>query len=358
MAEEKSLVRKRRLARFAAGGPIALILAFAIAVSVGACAPTRHYQSLFAPAYNAMPAFHPGTDTFVTFDGAPLGLSVWHAEGGPPEIVVVGLHGMGDYANTFHLAAPFWAKHGVTTYAYDQRAHGRSPERGVWPKTELLLNDLRTAVDVARTRHPEATLAVVGVSMGGAVAMSAFGSDDPPAADRLILSGPGLRGWGALPFAYKASLWMSTTVRPRWVVRPPKRVARSIMPSDNIEMLRALGADPWVLRDYRIDAVYGVVSLMELAHKSAPKLPADTLVLYGAKDQVIPPAGVARTASKLPDHVRTAYYAEGYHMLLRDLQADRVWSDILSFVKRPEAPLPSKPPALPWGGSATSSPDG
>ncbi len=294
------------------------------------------------------PMFDPARETFVSFDGAPLGLTVWEAEGRPPEIVVIGLHGMNDWANAFYMAAPFWARHGVTTYAYDQRGFGRSPGRGIWPEQELLREDLRTAVSLARARHPEAVLAVVGISMGGAVAMSTFGAPDAPEIDRLVLSAPGLRGWGALPLSYRASLWISARVRPGWIVRPPRRFVR-IEPTDNSDMLREIWSSPMMLRDNRIDQVHGVVSLMETAHQRAPDLPADrTLLAYGANDHVIPPGGVQRTSRRLPDGVRTVHYPDGYHMLLRDLQAETVWTDYLAFFRNPDAPLPSGAGPLPW----------
>lgn len=56
---------------------------------------------------------------------------------------------------------------------------------------------------------------------------------------------------------------------------------------------------------------------------------------------MIPKNGVKRTAKVLPEHVRTAYYQDGYHMLLRDLQAEIVFEDVLAFLKDPEASLPS-----------------
>ncbi|WOR13672.1 alpha/beta fold hydrolase [Hyphomonas sp. FCG-A18] len=126
-----------------------------------------------------MPRFEPENDRFISFDGAELGLTVWEPDV-EPEIVIVGLHGMNDYAHAFHMAAPYWAERGVKTYAYDQRGFGRSPGRGDWPDEELMREDLRTAVRIARAEYPGATLAVVGISMGGAVTMSAFGSERPP----------------------------------------------------------------------------------------------------------------------------------------------------------------------------------
>lgn len=286
----------------------------------------------------------------IAHDGAVLGLTVWPAIGeAPPTNVVVAVHGMNDYANAFHMAAPYWAARGVTTYAYDQRGFGRSVGRGVWPDQELMQEDLRTAVALARQAYPEATISVVGVSMGAAVAIAAFGSDRPPQADRLIASGPGLRGWGAMNPVYRASLWVSAHTRPSWIVKPPRRFVH-IEPSDNIEMLRRTWSDPLMTYENRIDQVYGVVGLMETAHTRVPNLPANLPVLmsYGANDFVIPPAGVKRTARTLPSHVRTVFYDKGYHMLLRDLQAETVFADYLSFITAPDESLPSGAPAWPW----------
>lgn len=294
-----------------------------------------------------MPRFEVENDRFVSFDGAELGLTVWGSQIENPEYVIVGVHGMNDYANAFHMAAPYWADHGVRTYAYDQRGFGRSPGRGFWPNEDAMREDLRTAVKVARERHPDAVLAIVGISMGGAVAMSTFGRYGVPEVDRLILSGPGLRGWGAIPLYQAAALHVSARVRPGWVVVPPKGLVK-IEPSDNIEMLRRTWSDPLMLRDNRIDQVYGLVTLMENAHKAASSLPGNTLLLYGARDIVVPEKGVRRTSKKLPDHVRTAYYDEGYHMLMRDLQAENVWKDVLAFLESPSNEMPSGAGPLPW----------
>ena len=78
------------------------------------------------------PMLEPENNRLITFDGAELGLTVWDTEA-EPDIVIVGVHGMNDYANAFHMAAPYWAARGVKTYAYDQRGFGRSFGRGEWP---------------------------------------------------------------------------------------------------------------------------------------------------------------------------------------------------------------------------------
>lgn len=317
-------------------------MAAALSVAVAACA-TPVTQGALSPSAQVSPAFLPERNQFISQDGARLGLTVWPAEGtDTPEYVVVGVHGMNDYANAFHMAAPYWARHGVTTYAYDQRGFGRSPNKGIWPEEELMREDLRTAVDVARARHPDAIITVVGISMGGSVTMTAFGSDRPPKADRLIVSGPGLRGWGAINPLYRVSLWASAYANPDWLVVPPVGLVK-IEPSDNNAMLRRTWSDPHMTYRTRIDQVYGLVALMENANSAAARLKPSvpTLISYGARDIVIPENGVRRTAEILPSHVRTVYYPDGYHMLLRDLQAERVHADYLAFMKDPATALPS-----------------
>lgn len=313
-----------------------------LAVSLPACAHPVTIGAL-ETAGSVTPAFLSEQNVFIADDGARLGLSVWPAEGtSDPAYVVVGVHGMSDYAGAFHMAAPYWAKRGVTTYAYDQRGFGRSPNKGYWPDEELMRQDLRTAVDVARLRHPAAVITVVGISMGGSVALTAFGSDDPPKADRLILSGPGLRGWGAINPLYRVSLYASAHMNPGWIVVPPAGLIK-IEPSDNNAMLRRTWSDPHMTYENRIDAVYGLVTLMENAHRAAGRLPENLPILasYGAKDIVVPANGVERTAKLLKPNVRTVYYPNGYHMLLRDLQSERVHADYLAFMQDPGASLPS-----------------
>lgn len=342
MAEAKSLVRKRPrpgVAIFCAG------LLVGLAFFVAACSTTIGVE--FPPERVSMVELDVENNRVRTFDGNDLGLTVWGSDIDEPEHVVVGVHGMNDYANAFHMAAPFWAERGVRTYAYDQRGFGRSYGRGIWQNEEAMREDLRTVIKLVRDRHSEATLTVVGISMGGAVAMSTFGADGAPEIDRLILSGPGLRGWGSVPLIQRLALYISTKVRPSWVVTPPRRFVK-IEPSDNIEMLQRTWSDPLMQRENRIDQVYGVVNVMETAHKRARNLPENTLLLYGAKDIVIPESGVRRTTPELPKHVKTAYYEKGYHMLMRDLQAETVWRDQLAFMIDPSLPLPSNAPELPW----------
>lgn len=285
-------------------------------------------------------------DHMISFDGASLGLTTWAAES-DPWAVIVGLHGMDDYANAFHTAGPYWARQGIATYAYDQRGFGRSPHRGLWAGEAAMTEDLRTACALARRRHPKAILAVVGESMGGAVAIAAFASNRPPDADRLVLPSPAVWGFSQLPLTYSVSLWIAAHALPAYVAKPPAFVTNHIWASDNVRELIAMGRDPLMIWGSRFDTLYGLVALMENAWRAVDRLTVPALFMYGAHDQLIPPPAAISAAARLRPPGRTLYYEKGWHILLRDLQAEAVWRDAVAFIRDPTGPAPSGAPPIP-----------
>ncbi len=311
---------------------------------LAACAPTL--QEAGAPPAGFVGP-HLGAHDFVSFDGARLGLTEWDASNGQPSVVIIGVHGMNDYANAFHLAAPYWADRGVTTIAYDMRGFGRSPHRGLWAPDALNIEDLRTIVALARRKYPAATIAVAGESLGGAVAIEAFASDRPPAGDRLVLLAPAVWGWSTQPVTYRALLWIVAHAAPDEVLTPPDWLTRKISASDNRAELIAMGADPLMIWGARTDALYGLVDTMQHAYSDIGAVRAPTLYLYGAHDEIIPKKPAFRAAARLPPGDRTGFYADGWHLLLRDKQALNVWRDTLAFIRDPRTPLPSGAPAIP-----------
>lgn len=313
-------------------------------LGVSACAPMSQHALVKLPGFGGARL---GPDALVSFDGARLPMTVWPALGGEPWAVVIALHGMNDYAEAFTLAGPVWAAAGVTTYAYDQRGFGRGAGRGVWGGEGLMVDDLRTACALARVRHPKAIIAVVGESMGGAVAIAAFASASPPDADRLILMSPAVWGWGEQPLPNNIALWLGAHLAPSNVLEPPRWLTNKIRATDNIEILRKMSRDRNLIFGTRIDSVYGLVGLMQDAQNEIGKVAVPTLYQYGAHDQIIPPRAARHAAAKLGSGGRSAFYTDGYHILNRDLHRDRVLEDALAFLRDPAAPLPSGAPRIP-----------
>lgn len=321
------------------------LIALMFALMLGACTPLMTQTAGQPPLGFEGPRL--SGDQFISYDGARLGLTRWDAEDGAPRTVLVAVHGMNDYANAFHLAAPYWAARGVSTYAYDQRGFGRSPNRGVWPDESVLQEDLRTLVALVRARHPHAEVVVMGESMGGAVAIRAFASQRPPDAHRLVLLAPAVWGWSTQPLPYKTALWFAAHLTGPKVYTPPNWVTDRVKPTDNLAELRAMGADPLMIWGARSDTLYGLVDLMENAWRDIARLQVPVFFLYGQNDEIIPERPALQAAARLKPSDRTAYYAEGWHLLTRDLQGEVVMADILAVLTDPTVPLPSGAPPIP-----------
>ncbi|HEY3887756.1 MAG TPA: alpha/beta fold hydrolase [Caulobacteraceae bacterium] len=320
-----------------------MVLALA-ALSLAACAPVVQ-QAWTPPAAFTGPRLE--ADAFVSFDGARLAMQQWTPADDKPWAVIIGVHGMNDYANAFHLAGAYWAKDGIATLAYDQRGFGRSPERGVWGGDKLMTEDLRTLVALARQRYPGAIVVVAGESMGGSVAIEAFASARPPAADRLVLISPGVWGWSTQPLPYSTALWLVAHVDGPMVIDPPDFLTDKIHASDNIDELRAMGRDPLELWGARADALYGLVAMMDRASHAVGRVQVPVIYLAGAHDEIIPVRSHLDAAKRLRPAARSAFYPNGWHLLIVDRQAQSVYRDIESFIRDPSAPLPSRTPPIP-----------
>jgi len=287
---------------------------------------------------------HLATDAILADDGVRLPLRVWRPDG-KVAATILALHGFNDYSNAFAGAAAAWAENGIATYAYDQRGFGEAPERGLWVGERRLGQDLAIASRLVAERNPGVRHYVLGESMGAAVAMVAAtgaAGSDPPVADGLILSAPAVWGRAAMNVFERVGLWAAYHVAPGMTLTGR---GLGIVPSDNIEMLRALSRDPLVIKATRVDTIKGLVDLMDAALACAPLLRGRVLILHGARDEIIPPEAVERMIATLPVDAsrerRIAWYQDGYHMLMRDLQGAAVVRDIASWIEDPKAPLPS-----------------
>ncbi len=278
----------------------------------------------------------------VMTDGARLPLRSWKAEETPERAIILALHGFNDYGAFIAEAAQILATYGVTTYAYDQRGFGAAPHTGKWAGSEAYLADLAAISRLIRKRYPKIPLYLLGESMGGAVILAAVAGSDPPVADGVVLSAPAVWGWRSMPFYQTIPLRLAALLFPGWVLTGE---GLDITPSDNRQMLIALGRDPLVIKGARVDALYGLTNLMDRAYDAGTRLDIPALILYGEKDEIIPWEPTRHLLASRPDAALTrqkvALYDNGYHMLLRDLQGDTVLRDMVSWLFNHKAPLPS-----------------
>ena len=266
-------------------------------------------------------------------DGSALATTVW----GPaqPRAILLALHGYGDHGqSTFEKAAAFWADLGIRTIAPDQRGFGRNPSRAKWPGSGALIADAVAASSQVRRENPCTPLVVLGHSMGGGVVMAA--AAEGLEADALVLAAPAIWGGTKLNPFHRFLAWTAALVVPdrrftgEGVVR--------IQASDNIEALRALGRDPLYLSPPSAREIMGLVRVTDRAAAAASTIEKPALMLLGDKDQIVPKRAVRDVFARLPGETRTIDYAEGWHLLFRDLQAETVWRDVADWTLQQPGP--------------------
>lgn len=279
-------------------------------------------------------------ETITGSDGQRLALSEWQAEA--PEAVILAVHGYGDYGpSTYRDAAKFWAGHGITTYAYDQRGFGRNPSRGYWPGADALVADLNTVAAQIRERHPCQPLVVVGHSMGGGVTLAAAGSG--LRADGLVLAAPAIWGGQQMNPLHRLVAWLAAVVAPE--KRYTGKGVVSIQASDNIEALNELGRDPLYLSPPSAREFMGLVRVTDLAERAAAKVKTPALLLLGRKDQIVPNDTVETIFRRLDGPRQIRFYPDGWHLLFRDLHAEQVWQDVADWAKAAPRAAPTFCPA-------------
>jgi alpha-beta hydrolase superfamily lysophospholipase len=170
-------------------------------------------------------------------------------------------------------------------------------------------------------------------------------------ADGLVLSAPALRGRASLAWPMRWTLDVMVALTPGLELSSNASVFR---PTDNLDAWRRWSSDPQLIKATRVDAVAGLVDLMDAATAALPRFTAPALILYGAKDELVPPKPIRTALAQLPRGAaqRVAFYPEGHHMLLRDLGGAAVAGDILAWMADRDAPLPSgaDQAALAWLG--------
>jgi alpha-beta hydrolase superfamily lysophospholipase len=266
---------------------------------------------------------------FRAADGAKLPVRSWLPEKQPFKAIIVAVHGFNDYSNSFTLPGNYLRQYGIACYAYDQRGFGAASGRGLWAGEEAYTSDLSSVVKEVRKEHPDVPLYVMGESMGGAVTIVTMTGQNPPDVDGVILIAPAVWGRQTMPW-YQRWLLAITAHTVPWLELTGKGL--KVIATDNIEVRRAISRDPLFIKATRIDSIFGLTNLMDEALSSAEKLHLPALVQYGKKDQIIPKDPTLLMLGKMPKTTRKAFYADGYHMLLRDLQREKPLSDIVAWI--------------------------
>ena len=248
---------------------------------------------------------------------------------GPVRAEVVLTHGLGEHSARYGHVARALGESGFRLWAYDMRAHGRSPgRRGDVPDYDLFLSDLECAIQ--QVPATDAPIFLMGHSMGAQITLNYL-----------------LRRNGRIQGAVIASPWLRLAFRPaRWRLALA-RLALFIWPgfrqptpkdwtrlSRDIDHLAALPGLELMHHLLSARLYFALTQAGESAIAEAPRLRTPVFLLHGGEDLVtsmeatrefFERAGAADKAFKV--------YPEARHETHNDLCRDQVLRDIVGWLE-------------------------
>lgn len=241
-----------------------------------------------------------------------------------PRAALVICHGMGEHCGRYAQLAGELAAHGVSSFAYDQRGHGRSPgKQGHVDRFAQLTDDLDRVMDAAAERHAGLPLFLMGHSFGGLVALRWL-QTRAPRVRGAIISAP-LLEVALVPPRWKMAL---SGVLSRWA--PSLSFANEIDPAD-------LSKDPAYVKAYREDPLvhdritprmYTEMMAAAAAAASEPLPELPLLFVVPGKDRICLPDATLRLCGRLAGDVTVRHFPEARHESFNDLERRAVVADI------------------------------
>jgi alpha-beta hydrolase superfamily lysophospholipase len=258
----------------------------------------------------------PDEATVLTRDGVPLFCRSWRPRSSRALVLIV--HGLAEHSGRYVHVGRALSAAGFACYAFDQRAHGRSPGRRVHVASfERFLWDLEAVEALGRERHPGLPIVLLGHSQGGLVALL-YVLRHPEGLAAVVATSPflGFRPDARpsrarerllkLVSALAPGLLFSTRLDPSTVSRDPA-------------VVDAYARDPLVSRRVSARWFTSIVEAMAEVHARAPTLQVPTLLLAAGDDRVVDAEATRRFVDRAPAERLTCMEWPGlFHEVLNE----------------------------------------
>src|SRR5881398_2342416 len=260
-------------------------------------------------------------------EGTRLAYKAWPHTGASATFAVV--HGLGEHSGRYQRFAEGMARHGMATYAVDLRGHGKSDgQRGHVDSWSQWTDDV--ASFVARVESLTAGEVIpLGHSFGGVAMLSTVLAGKLKRARRFIVSSPALK--------------LNVTV-PQWKVslgNVTSRLTPRLALANNVNA-GTISRIPEVVEAYRSDPlVHARISSRMYTewHRAAEDVLARAdritipfLILAGAADRLIDPAGSEQLHAKAPQQSTLHMLPGRYHEPFNDLGSEEVFDIIARWI--------------------------
>ncbi|HEY0163967.1 MAG TPA: alpha/beta hydrolase [Sphingomicrobium sp.] len=247
----------------------------------------------------------------------------------PPKASLVICHGVNSHGGQYIGAGEEFSRRGFAVTALDLRGRGKSDgERFYIDSIDEYVADLSQTIELARSKHPELPLYLLGHSAGGVTSVT-YALDHQDKIDGLICESFAFRVF-APNFALKLLEGASH-------VLPHAHVLRLKMEdfSRDPEWVAKLNADPLTLGEVQpVGTVAAFARAGERFEREFNLITLPVLIMHGTADKATRPDGSQEFFDQAGSADKTLKLYDGYyHDLLNDLGRERVFDDIVEWIE-------------------------
>lgn len=259
----------------------------------------------------------------------------WRPDG---RAVLLYLHGQGDHSGPFTAMGDRLHELGLTVYAHDHRGFGLSRERrGDIATYERFIDDVMVMIRHARTENPGLPIFLLGLSMGGHIALRSACRAGRQIAGCIALS-PGFKlrispPWRAvLKGLLYALLWPTRYM--------PTITEQVITTRNQTHLERARDDEHWV-KTYTARFYWETVRSIRRARREVRRLQVPVLVMQAGDDRLICPEESRRFCAWIAHPDKEFRLLEGLcHNLVAEPEMPQIAGEIGDWIASRLAPAP------------------
>jgi alpha-beta hydrolase superfamily lysophospholipase len=242
-----------------------------------------------------------------------------------PRGILVNLHGLGDHSGLYPTLVEHLVPRGWVVHAPDLRGNGRSPgRRGHVVSWGEYREDLRRFIGLVRQEEPGLALFLMGNSLGALIVLE-YASHYPDGLRGAIALAPPLGSLG-IPAPLLVAGRVLSRIWPGFSMKTGLDLSGLSRDPSAVETVLA---DPLFHRLGSARLSTEVQAAIDRVHAGAARFPVPLLVLHGSADRMVFPDGSRAFFAEVGQRDKTMHeYPGAYHVLLADLDRERVLADL------------------------------
>jgi len=243
---------------------------------------------------------------FLASDGTPIFYRRW--EGREGNDVILYLHGLESHTGWFVNRGDLLNQKGFHVYALDRRGWGNTrTERGHIESYSILVDDVKTAIAMARAEHPKSKVYLMALCWGAKIALI-FTRDYQGMIDGLILLAPAIKTKVDLSFGEKLGVALNTLVNPKKLFRVP---LEDHMFTRNEKYLEFIKNDELKLKKASARFFFETNKMNARLDSIAPRITLATLMFLAGDDVIVDNRKVEKWFSRVGSKDKTLKLCQG-----------------------------------------------